>query len=148
MVRVLRIVVHRCIYSGFCLFYSVRWDPTREDDNFFNQSASCYALYYHIQILIHRPFIPSPNKPSPLSFPSLAICTNAARSCSHVAEIQRRRLRFPPVHSNVSWESFTVQLDDVYWNLFVWYIDGDIYFWYCTTPKYLGRKTFRIIYWS
>ena len=83
-------------------FFPVRWDPTREDENFFNQSASCYALYYHIQILIHRPFIPSPNKPSPLSFPSLAICTNAARSCSHVAEVQRRRIRFPPLHSNVS----------------------------------------------
>ena len=66
-----RIIVHRCIYSGFVLF-SVQWDPTREDDNFFNQSASCYALYYHIQILIHRPFISTPNKPSPLSFPSLA----------------------------------------------------------------------------
>ena len=100
-----RIVIRKCIYSGFFLSafcFSVRWDPTREDEDAFNQSASCYALYYHIQILIHRPFIPSPTKPSPLSFPSLAICTNAARSCSHIAEIQRRRTRFPPLHSNVS----------------------------------------------
>ena len=108
-----RIVIHRFVYSGFVLF-SVRWDPTREDENFFNQSASCYALYYHIQILIHRPFIPSPNKPSALFFPSLAICTNAARSCSHIAEAQLRRVRFPPLHSNVGIESVTVQLGYVY----------------------------------
>jgi hypothetical protein len=70
---------------------SVRWDPNREDHLFFSQSVSLYASYYHLQILIHRPFIPSPRNPSPLSFPSLAICTNAARSCSHVVEIHRKR---------------------------------------------------------
>ncbi|KAF8972347.1 fungal-specific transcription factor domain-containing protein [Flammula alnicola] len=71
----------------------LRWDPNREDDMFFNQSVSLYSTYYYIQILIHRPFIPSPSKPSPLSFPSLAICTNAARSCSHVIDVQRQRTR-------------------------------------------------------
>jgi hypothetical protein len=74
----------------------VRWDPNREDFNFFNQSVVLYASYYHIQILIHRPFIPSPSKPSPLSFPSLAICTNAARSCSHVVDTQLRHNPLPP----------------------------------------------------
>lgn len=69
----------------------LRWDPHRENQLHFNQSATLYATYYHIQILIHRPFIPSPRKPSPLTFPSLAICTNAARSCSHVADMCRRR---------------------------------------------------------
>ncbi|KAF4613756.1 hypothetical protein D9613_007374 [Agrocybe pediades] len=69
----------------------LRWDPNREDENFFNQSVLLYAAYYHVQILIHRPFIPSPSKPSPLSFPSLAICTNAARSCSHIIDVQRKR---------------------------------------------------------
>ncbi|KII90496.1 hypothetical protein PLICRDRAFT_697043 [Plicaturopsis crispa FD-325 SS-3] len=69
----------------------LRWDPNREDSLFFNQSASLYASYYHVQMLVHRPFIPSPGKASPLSFPSLAICTNAARSCSHVVDYQRRR---------------------------------------------------------
>lgn len=74
----------------------VRWDPNREDDTFFNQSASLYCFYYHIQILVHRPFIPSPRRPVPLPFPSLAICTNAARSCSHVASIQGRRFSIAP----------------------------------------------------
>ncbi|KAF8072284.1 fungal-specific transcription factor domain-containing protein [Lyophyllum atratum] len=69
----------------------LRWDPTREDIKFFEQSAWLYCTYYYIQILIHRTFIPSPRKPSPLAFPSLAICTNAARSCSHIVDIHCRR---------------------------------------------------------
>ncbi|KAG7089094.1 hypothetical protein E1B28_010803 [Marasmius oreades] len=69
----------------------LRWDPTRDNELFFNQSAALYTEYYFLQVLIHRPFIPSPKKPSPLSFPSLAICTNAARSCCHIAETQRQR---------------------------------------------------------
>ena len=40
---------------------------------------------------IHRSFIPTPNKPSSTSFPSLAICTNAARSCSHILDAQLKR---------------------------------------------------------
>jgi hypothetical protein len=70
----------------------VRWNPHIEDDVFFRQSALLYANYYHLQILVHRPFIPSPRKPSSLSFPSLAICTNAARSCSHLVDYSRERL--------------------------------------------------------
>ena len=70
---------------------SVRWDPTRENILFLNQSANLYANYYQLQIAVHRPFIPSPRKPSPLSFPSLAICTNAARSCIHVLDVQYKR---------------------------------------------------------
>ncbi|KAF9463753.1 fungal-specific transcription factor domain-containing protein [Collybia nuda] len=74
----------------------LRWNPHREDDIFFNQSASLWCFYYHIQILVHRPFIPSPRRPVPLPFPSLAICTNAARSCSHVASIQGQRFTIAP----------------------------------------------------
>ena len=77
--------------SSFTIHIPVRWDPSRENGLFFDQSAILYAHYYQTQILIHRPFIPKPDKPSPLSFPSLAICANAARSCSHVADLQRRR---------------------------------------------------------
>ena len=78
------------------IYSSVRWDPNREDDNSFNQSVFLYTTYYYIQMIIHRPFISSPRKPSPLSFPSLAICTNAARSCSHIVDIQRKRNSNPP----------------------------------------------------
>ncbi|KAG6834019.1 hypothetical protein H0H93_012491, partial [Arthromyces matolae] len=69
----------------------LRWDPNRENVDHFQQSVAIYCQYYYIQILIHRSFIPSPRKPSPLSFPSLAICTNAARSCSHIIDVYRRR---------------------------------------------------------
>ncbi len=96
---------------------SVRWDPARENELFFNQSVLLYTCYYHIQILIHLPFIPSPRKPSPLSFPSLAICTNAARSCSHIVDIQRRRSQtlMPQLQvricflSSFSWHSFLLR---------------------------------------
>lgn len=50
-----------------------------------------YTAYYNIQMLVHRPFINAPTKPSPLPFPSLAICTNAARSCIHLMELVSRR---------------------------------------------------------
>lgn len=70
----------------------LRWDPHKEVNSpFFTQSCVLYASYYQLQILIHRPFIPLPRRPSVLSFPSLAICTNAARSCSHVLDIYNRR---------------------------------------------------------
>ncbi|KAF8875510.1 fungal-specific transcription factor domain-containing protein [Infundibulicybe gibba] len=72
----------------------LRWDPNRTRIEFFNQSAMLYCSYYQIQILLHRPFIPSPNKPSPLSFPSLAICTNAARSCTHVIDAYHKRNQY------------------------------------------------------
>ncbi|KAF8322612.1 hypothetical protein DL93DRAFT_2050436 [Clavulina sp. PMI_390] len=69
----------------------LKWDPNRQDPMHFEQSAVLYAAYYHLHIMIHRPFIPSPKKPAVLSFPSLTICTNAARSCSHVVEALGKR---------------------------------------------------------
>jgi hypothetical protein len=69
----------------------VRWDPNREQGIFFEQSASLYSTYYYIQILVHRPFIPSPNRPISLPFPSLAISTNAARSCSRLTAVLLQR---------------------------------------------------------
>ncbi|KAJ7726357.1 fungal-specific transcription factor domain-containing protein [Mycena metata] len=75
----------------------LRWDPARPDLIRLNQSACLYVVYYHVQISLHRPFIPSPGTHSSLSthprtsFPSLAICANAARSCAHVMDIQTKR---------------------------------------------------------
>ncbi|KAJ7467197.1 fungal-specific transcription factor domain-containing protein [Mycena latifolia] len=66
----------------------LRWDPNRENETFATQSACLFAAYYHVQIQIHRSFIPSPASEAILSstFPSLAICANSARSCSHIME--------------------------------------------------------------
>ena len=72
-------------------FLLVRWDPQREDETFFVQSANLRAAYYFIQIAIHRPFIPSSRKGGSLSFVALAICASAARAFSHVADAIRKR---------------------------------------------------------
>ncbi|KAF7297467.1 hypothetical protein MIND_00980400 [Mycena indigotica] len=73
----------------------LKWNPQQENQVFLDQSAVLYASYYHSQILIHRPFITAPGKDSPttISFPSMAICANAARSIGHVLEVQARRGR-------------------------------------------------------
>ncbi|KAG6812669.1 hypothetical protein H0H92_001427 [Tricholoma furcatifolium] len=81
-------VVLRTIFTNAC---EVRWDPNRENDIFFSQSVSLYCTYYYIQILIHRSFIPSPRQQPRLTFPSLAICTNAARSGCHIVDVAGRR---------------------------------------------------------
>jgi len=71
--------------------YPVRWDPHREHEIFFRQSAQLYAQYHNLRIFIHRPFIGLQN-PSPSAFPSAAICANAARACSHAVEATCKRL--------------------------------------------------------
>ncbi|KAJ7286898.1 fungal-specific transcription factor domain-containing protein [Mycena rebaudengoi] len=74
----------------------LRWDPNCADLITLNQSACMYGLYYHAQIRIHRAFIPSPgNQLSSTTFPSLAICANAARSCAHVLDVQCKRTASP-----------------------------------------------------
>ncbi|KIK55975.1 hypothetical protein GYMLUDRAFT_47450 [Collybiopsis luxurians FD-317 M1] len=79
----------------------LKWDPNQNNREHFEQAVMLYANYYLIQILIHRPFIPGPGEQSVLSFPSLAICANAARLCLHVLEVHHQRgsslLVFPQV---------------------------------------------------
>ncbi|KAJ7083344.1 fungal-specific transcription factor domain-containing protein [Mycena belliarum] len=81
----------------------LRWDPNQENQILLNQSAALYTIYYHAQIVMHRPFIPAPGKDSMTStrFPSLAICANAARSCGHVLDEQTRRGRGLLLHPQV-----------------------------------------------
>ncbi|KAF9009902.1 hypothetical protein BDQ17DRAFT_1347114 [Cyathus striatus] len=57
----------------------VRWDPHRSDDKFYKVSLMLMGWYYYVQILIHRPFILSRDKTSH-PFPSLTICSNAAKA--------------------------------------------------------------------
>ncbi|KAJ7664977.1 fungal-specific transcription factor domain-containing protein [Mycena rosella] len=75
----------------------LRWDPKRRADTdtdvlWFRQSAALYCAYYHVQMTTHRPFIPTVREGAPTALPSLAICTNAARSCAHVADVACRRM--------------------------------------------------------
>lgn len=62
----------------------LRWDPQRQDRLFFHQAALLQASFYHLQIIIHRPYIG--RKSTSLSLTSLAICTNAARANSRLLE--------------------------------------------------------------
>ncbi|KAK0184621.1 fungal-specific transcription factor domain-containing protein [Armillaria mellea] len=92
----------------------LRWDPDRADLVHFHQSATLLLLYYHLQMLIHRPFITAPR--TDVGFPSLVICTNAARSCSHIAELQnwRNGSYFPPVSGLLSFNAGIVLLVNVW----------------------------------
>jgi hypothetical protein len=69
----------------------VIWDPCRELGVFFDQSLILHSFYYYVRILVHRQFISSPRKPSPLPFPSLTICTNAAKSCIQMVDLHLQR---------------------------------------------------------
>lgn len=71
----------------------LRWDPSRADQQAFQQSAVLYAQYYYCQILIHRPFIPTPRNPNTVGLPSLAICSNASRSICNILDAALRRGR-------------------------------------------------------
>ncbi|KAJ7578350.1 fungal-specific transcription factor domain-containing protein [Mycena floridula] len=69
----------------------LRWNPDEQDLDFSSQSLQLYTCLYHLQILVHRPFLPAPGNEATSSAASLAICTNAARSCSHIVDIYYRR---------------------------------------------------------
>ncbi|KAJ7256469.1 hypothetical protein B0H12DRAFT_510408 [Mycena haematopus] len=71
------------------------WNPYQENDIFFEQSVALHASYYHLQIIVHRPFIQAK---SASTLRSLAISTNAARSCATVADVKSRRGIMPNYH--------------------------------------------------
>ncbi|RPD69776.1 hypothetical protein L226DRAFT_264291 [Lentinus tigrinus ALCF2SS1-7] len=73
----------------------LRWNPNQPDPLFLTQSATLYANYYLTQIAVHRPFMSAARRESPLSLPSVIICTNAARSTLQVLDILYRRTGNP-----------------------------------------------------
>ncbi|KAL0576125.1 Gypsy retrotransposon integrase-like protein 1 [Marasmius crinis-equi] len=71
----------------------LRWNPHMHKENklYFNQSCALHVNYYWVQIQVHRSFIRGQApRDKAMAFSSLAICANAARSCSHVMELQAR----------------------------------------------------------
>ncbi|KAJ7631325.1 fungal-specific transcription factor domain-containing protein [Mycena polygramma] len=77
----------------------LRWDPARADAVFFDQSVALHCAYYHLRIFLHRPLL---RKNAPTALPSLEICTNAARACADMVDVQRRRKGRVPVVINMS----------------------------------------------
>ncbi|KAJ7589505.1 fungal-specific transcription factor domain-containing protein [Mycena floridula] len=69
----------------------IRWNPHNENLRFFAQSVFINCAIHHLQVLVHRPFLPTKKKRTALSSASLAICTNAARSCSRIFDIYYKR---------------------------------------------------------
>ncbi|CAK5277395.1 unnamed protein product [Mycena citricolor] len=75
------------------------WDPERKNVLHLNQSALLHCGYYLVQIMVHRPYIPAPLETArPGALPSLAICTNAARSCARIIHTQNQ-LGLEPNHN-------------------------------------------------
>ncbi|KAI4523470.1 hypothetical protein K525DRAFT_267940 [Schizophyllum commune Loenen D] len=91
----------------------LQWNPKEKNQTFFDQSALLYTCYYQLQIFVHKPFITPLQSDSRLSFPSLAMCTSAARSCARVmdAQCQRGVVPLPHVHTAVSVAGFVLILN-------------------------------------
>ncbi|KAE9404825.1 hypothetical protein BT96DRAFT_812991 [Gymnopus androsaceus JB14] len=68
----------------------LQWSANKEDDVFLCQSACLHIMYNYTLIQIHKKFIPGPNQSSTLNFPSLSICTRAARACVALLETLKR----------------------------------------------------------
>ncbi|KAG8943600.1 hypothetical protein FRC04_002761 [Tulasnella sp. 424] len=93
------------------------WDPNIEDPTFFVQAAILRVTYHYVQITIHRPFIPAltGNNSSPLAFPSLAICTNAARSVSHILETwMKKGVEITPLLYIIAFQAGTILLISIW----------------------------------
>lgn len=69
----------------------LKWDNGPTDPMFAGQAVALHASGHLLRIMIHRPFIPLPHKPTVLPFPSFTICTNAARAAVQALDKYRRR---------------------------------------------------------
>ncbi|KAE9405045.1 hypothetical protein BT96DRAFT_972838 [Gymnopus androsaceus JB14] len=78
----------------------LKWDPNRPDDILFAQTVMMYSNYYWVQIQIHKMFI-RPRLRSTGNFPSLAICTNAARAYIHILDAYMARPGMPLVPNHI-----------------------------------------------
>ncbi|KAJ4487543.1 fungal-specific transcription factor domain-containing protein [Lentinula aciculospora] len=68
----------------------LKWNPHHPDDTILAQLVMLHGNYYWVQIQAHKLFIRSDSL-STSSFPSLAICTNAARSFAHIIQAYHSR---------------------------------------------------------
>ena len=80
----------------------MRWNPEQEDTFFLTQAGTLSAYYYYTQFAVHRPFMDAARRESPLSFPSVIICTNGARSSIQILETLYKRTGTPSHRNMVS----------------------------------------------
>ncbi|KAF9535370.1 fungal-specific transcription factor domain-containing protein [Crepidotus variabilis] len=62
----------------------LRLGASRKNDIFELQSIYLHASFHHCQLVLHRPYIPSPLNLVPSPLPALTICFNAARACCSI----------------------------------------------------------------
>ena len=79
---------------------TVRWDPEQQNVLWLTQAGSLRALHYYVQFAVHRPFMAASRRESPLSFPSVIICTNGSRSSIQVLEVLYKQTG-SPCHRNM-----------------------------------------------
>lgn len=82
---------------------AVRWDPGREDDIFFHQSAVLGTGYHYLRIIIHRPFIPQARRLAvpPTALSSFEICVDSARQTVSIIYAHILRSGVLPLRSGV-----------------------------------------------
>ncbi|GAA5917364.1 hypothetical protein JCM6882_006338 [Rhodosporidiobolus microsporus] len=68
----------------------LKWQPSQLSDKDLLLSAHLHGAYYQLQILIHREFLSSSDFRT-FGFPSLSICSNAARSTARLLEVLEQR---------------------------------------------------------
>ncbi|TFK75372.1 hypothetical protein BDN72DRAFT_810971 [Pluteus cervinus] len=80
----------------------LRWTEDMPDPLFSNQAATLYTTYYLTQMVIFRPFVPSPTRSieskfiqgptiPPFPLPAMKICISAAQSCARIIDHQLKR---------------------------------------------------------
>ncbi len=79
----------------------MRWNPEQENVLFLSQAATIAAFYYLHQIAVHRSFMASSRRESPISPLSTIICMNAARAAIQVVEVLYNRTGNPS-HRNTA----------------------------------------------
>ena len=85
----------------------LHFDANEPDEATFIASADLLSHYYMAQILCHRPFLHIKAN-SPLNSPSVAICTNAARSAGHIFDAIRQRNLVHKCGSRLFMRAFSV----------------------------------------
>lgn len=128
-----KVFFHTAVRADDYNKHVVRWDPEMRNPTFFHQSVYLHVAYHYIQIQIHRPFL---TKKSALSFPSLAICTNAARSCAHVLEVSLTRgtpVNFITIASKLFHQHLLQPISEHYS-----FSDRLPYHWHCHFTNFMG----------
>ncbi|KAJ3914052.1 fungal-specific transcription factor domain-containing protein [Lentinula edodes] len=62
----------------------LRWDPHRVNPVFFSQTVILHHTFYFVQMTLHKKFMR-------MSFPSLAVCANAARCTVNISQAHHQR---------------------------------------------------------